>query len=814
MKCDFPEGATSCKRCTSSNYPCIVEGRKPRIAPNKREYLLAQIRHKDQMIGSLLKQLHNPYIATPLSIDQFKLAMSPSDTDNIKVVDWMVESSTRPTGEPSAARMEVIRKLRDPGAGAGTAMDESDDSDDVDEETTEEEEAERVRSALPDAAVPIGLLANLSLDIDKDKVKGKSRQGGDASSSAVRPDDDDDNVGVANKEYFMPGPANDLNIRKNLIERHSPPDIVLHGLVTSADVDKLFEIFWNQVNPFIGLLDPKLHTTSSIFQRCPFLFTAICAISSRYCPEKSNIYPVAMHFAKHSAANALIDGWKSVELCQAYILMSIYAVPARRWEEDRSWLYTGLAVRVATDLNLHQVSLSQPQTERQEREMLNRTRVWMICFNLDRSTATQFGKPSTINDDYIMRNSADWYKGSQYRDKYDIHMCAQSSLLRILGRFHDEIFSDPNSPTGLNKVSFAACPSVPAHLSQSIDFLAVTLQHDAHVTTYFEEWTKRFNEESDPDDPGCRFRCTLLPFLVNYSRLVMYSFGFQHAFQRGIEPSDNVFLTKCFEAATAIIKHMVEILAPSSLMRSAPDGHFVFASFASAFLLKLLRPEFVDIITQEMEDEIFDSIGRLITTLQDVAVDERHTPGLYARFLAGLLTKHRKGGGAVAGRLQQLPPTSQVAHQHQPQSYSGQQTSSTSRMQYSGMHSQSGSEPRHDTDAMQMQMIPLSNLVETPPPPSTTVFRPEVAYTQGQPPLPLGGSSTVSNAVSMTDVLSDAGTLATMQALNDVWWGNMMMPGFSWPEAPPMSSMHDGQLNGIPGIHPGFGGFQIPEVAM
>jgi|ERR1700722_12466351 len=54
-----------------------------------------------------------------------------------------------------------------------------------------------------------------------------------------------------------------------------------------------------------------------------------------------------MHFAKHSAANALIDGWKSVELCQAYIMMSIYAVPAKRWEEDRSWLYTGLAIRCA-----------------------------------------------------------------------------------------------------------------------------------------------------------------------------------------------------------------------------------------------------------------------------------------------------------------------------------------------------------------------------------------------------------------------------------------------------------------------------------
>lgn len=146
------------------------------------------------------------------------------------------------------------------------------------------------------------------------------------------------------------------------------------------------------------------------------LLLLVCAISSRYYTRKSEIYPIAMHFAKHAAANALIDGWKSVELCQAYILMSIYAVPARRWEEDRSWLYTGLAIRflpcslsrtsltislcrIATDLNLHQIATTKPQNEKQEREILNKTRVWMICFNLDRSTATQFGKPSTIKED-------------------------------------------------------------------------------------------------------------------------------------------------------------------------------------------------------------------------------------------------------------------------------------------------------------------------------------------------------------------------------------------------------------------------------
>jgi hypothetical protein len=97
-------------------------------------------------------------------------------------------------------------------------MDDSEDDDpDADEESTDQD-VEKVRDTLPDVAVPIGLLANLSLNKDKDKGKGRGR-GGSATA-----DGSDDNVvsmdffrvaldvydgdysqGVANKEYFLPG---------------------------------------------------------------------------------------------------------------------------------------------------------------------------------------------------------------------------------------------------------------------------------------------------------------------------------------------------------------------------------------------------------------------------------------------------------------------------------------------------------------------------------------------------------------------------------------------------------------------------------
>lgn len=62
-------------------------------------------------------------------------------------------------------------------------------------------------------------------------------------------------------------------------------------------------------------------------------------------------------------------------------------------------------------------------------------------------------------------------------------------------------------------------------------------------------------------------------------------------------------------------------------------------------------------MTKGQENNIFDLIGRLIQILSSsrIAIDDRHTPKLYARFLAGLLSRHRRDGTTV-GRLQPVPP--------------------------------------------------------------------------------------------------------------------------------------------------------------
>ncbi|KAJ7208439.1 hypothetical protein B0H12DRAFT_1034254 [Mycena haematopus] len=780
-------------------------------ASSKREYLLAQIRQKDQIIESLLKQLHNPYIATPLSIASYRMATSPSDASNRNILAWLdrLQASVRAgAGDISAANFassasETLMESDDDEVNEGEG--EEDDEDDGDDGDA---------SVLPDASVPLGLIANLSLSNSRSRERRAARNGEAAAREDEFDDLDDDNVGVANAAYFEPGPATDLGMRAQLIEQHSPPEILIHGLVVPEDVEKLFEMcVWSNF-PFIALLDPVLHTPASTFARCPFLFTVVCAVSSRYYPEKSEIYPIAMHFAKHSAANALIDGWKSVELCQAYILLSIYAVPARKWEEDRSWLYTGLAIRLATDLNLHQVPSSKAVkgNEKQERELLNRTRVWMICFNLDRSSATQYGKPPTIKQDYVMRHGSDeWYKKSPYNTVYDIHMCAYTALLLVVAGFHDDIFSDPTSPSGLNK---------------RVDFRSVTLTHDAKLTAFSDEWSKRFAQESDPNDRKCLVRCKLLPFLTAYSRLVMFSFGFQQAYQRGLQPTDHIFFTKallqCLESAKAVLRSMIEGLMPTGFMRYSPDGHFIFVAFASAFLLKLLRPEFSHLMSKEEESQVYDLIGRLIQTLSspEIAIDDRHTPKLYARFLAGLLSRHRRDGATI-GRLHPQPPAPQSVGGSSSSEYGHQsRASSTFTMSPPPLGAGAALGPEHGSHGYQQHSYAHAEPVATP------IYRPEATYSG-----PLQYSTEMDLG---TGLPGEEQMLAAMQALRQpAFWTNMMLPGFSWPESAghspasnasntsnASSPYHPQQLMGMQGLpSPGFNdGFhhhslEVPQFA-
>jgi len=326
---------------------------------------------------------------------------------------------------------------------------------------------------------------------------------------------------------------------------------------------------------------------------------------------------------------AFLIGQKRVEVVQAYYLLSLFPIPARRWEEDRSWIYLGQAIRVAMDMNLHHPNTAKPRNELHAREMLNRTRAWLNVFNLDRSLGSQFGKTAIINNaDYVASHSHEWWNSSEYNmDNFDIHLCAYNAELRALSQFMMKVYSDPEHPTGLNK---------------EIDLGLLASETDDELENLRQQWFSKF-KQTDSNEPQNRFRIGLLRLAYSYARLVALAYGFQHAFGKS-NTDENPFLKRCISAASEVVNAMVDDIGRPSqriYVRHGPESQTVFIAFSCAFLIKLLQPKYASYVSSEQRAEIIQTVERAVEfhNSPDIGVDDRHGPRLYARFIGGLLER-------------------------------------------------------------------------------------------------------------------------------------------------------------------------------
>ncbi|KAK7466977.1 hypothetical protein VKT23_004040 [Stygiomarasmius scandens] len=404
-----------------------------------------------------------------------------------------------------------------------------------------------------------------------------------------------------------------------------PPDIVRCGCLQPEEIRELFIIFFDKVNPSFSILDSDLHTPDKLIWTSPFLFTVICAVALRYYPSKRKLYHLAQDFARDAAGKALVEGSKSVDICQAYLLLAVYPIPKKRWTEDRSWILMGVAIRMALELGLH----LPPPPYCDEREALNRTRTWLNCYCVDGSHAIQFGKmPMLRLDDFMARTSQDWYKISSLNLAFDVHLCAYVQIILIMARWRT-LTGDGN---------------LEEKVKDGFDIEAAAIETEEKLSSELNTWVERYAEEYTTNPLLiCAYRGNTTQLITAYLRLVVLASAFQQVVKEPGITRDSEVLKRSIEAARTVINIMVERLFPTGHLKYAMEAHFLYVAFASGYLVNLLRPKFIPFLDLATQDDIVFTVNRLIEVLssKDVALDGRHTPALYSRFLRSLLAKHK-----------------------------------------------------------------------------------------------------------------------------------------------------------------------------
>jgi len=412
-----------------------------------------------------------------------------------------------------------------------------------------------------------------------------------------------------------------LPLRRLYIERQIQPEML--SFVSTEEVLALFNIFFDHMNMHCNLLDRDFHTPSLVCSRSPFLLTTVCSISSKFYTARPDLHARLTELAKKLAFSVPAQGYKSVEIVQAYLLLTLYGCGAvERYEQDKTWLLLGMAIRMATDLNLHRktavTSQDNSQGRTRDREVHNRERTWILCFCLDRSASAQMGKPHSIKEDYIIRNASQWYR-LPAATPADASLGAYCELQRILSRSLDFLYSGTSSPSGLQV---------------DCDYLLVIKTIETQVVAWRDEW-EGVRDAMIESGANLTYQGIIGRFYFNYSMLVVNSFGLQNSMEHSAVDIGH-FFTRCHSSASACAVLVRDELAPRGFLKYSPDSHFVMISYAVLTLLKLVRPEFQAFL--DNEQKTFAIVKDVADTLDGVAANPHHTPALYGSLLRALIT--------------------------------------------------------------------------------------------------------------------------------------------------------------------------------
>ncbi|KAL1407900.1 hypothetical protein Q8F55_007336 [Vanrija albida] len=165
-------------------------------------------------------------------------------------------------------------------------------------------------------------------------------------------------------------------------DRLNPPDFPrshLHrltlGMLSEAQAVQMLDIFYEQLNPQIAVLDRGYHTFDHIKRASPILLSSVLAAVAKL--FAFDLYQRMLNHAQtlinHKGMSG--DGMYDIYDVQAILIQVYYKHPS-----DRTvWIRLGMALRIAQQLRLNEsYHRPLPDAPVEKRRQLNRERTWML----------------------------------------------------------------------------------------------------------------------------------------------------------------------------------------------------------------------------------------------------------------------------------------------------------------------------------------------------------------------------------------------------------------------------------------------------
>ncbi|KDQ59395.1 hypothetical protein JAAARDRAFT_32954 [Jaapia argillacea MUCL 33604] len=396
-------------------------------------------------------------------------------------------------------------------------------------------------------------------------------------------------------------------------------DPITAGIMDEENASHLFDMLFLRLNPFVNLFDPALHSVNYVRSRCPFLFTTLIMAGCKF--FQPSLYKSCQKLANEFAVRAFAEGWKRVEVVQAFACLIYWKEP----DDTRTWTYIGYACRMAVELGLNRYVPHPPptETELQRRERRNRERTYLVLFVHDRSLSMQTGRQWMLPEDDLVRHAATWHEegGDSIRPE-DVIVAAFVQLRRIAAETTDVFY--------LHK-------GVPGAQHNDVNYEVLLRNCNGKLTQWAEFWQHEMKRAG-----GEKFHFSFLSFFRLHIRLFLNSFGIQASMAPTSRTSPSLqALSACYTSALESLQIVTKEFASIGMLRYGQDSITVMTAYSAVFLLKLLRSS--NTLAQLHEgatDEIYSNISTTADAYQDASTPSHvlTSAAYHSRFLRSLVT--------------------------------------------------------------------------------------------------------------------------------------------------------------------------------
>ncbi|KAK9453092.1 transcription factor C6 [Dipodascopsis uninucleata] len=373
IKCEMRPNSISCVRCRKKRLKCVNSNEIRRLLDEgeiwRTEYS-SQLIQLRSAVSTLLRANNLPDILSfPVKAEQNDLDLPESNAVDKRLSDTSMQDETPLAEMPLSA--------------PSTSMTEN------------------------------GQQANTNREAGMDQVKELEPELVDAPMNSV--------YEVTKLETLKGYSKGDGVSTKSCLEE----DFISAGLLGLEEAEMLFSFFYRTMNQFLwGGIALPYNDLESVRRASSILTTAILSVAALNLPNSNKAFLNCYNEYIRLTFTVTLSRNHSLDELRALIIGAF-------WLPDLSWKLSGLAIRVATEMDVHK-SVRRLIVNGDENEF-ERAKIWYLIYILEHQISIAYGRPPSIYEDFSVQNYNDFLK---YRGvtQSDLRMIAQVALYKILAR--------------------------------------------------------------------------------------------------------------------------------------------------------------------------------------------------------------------------------------------------------------------------------------------------------------------------------------------------------------------------------------------